>query len=421
MPKTKYPCVYQDKNGRFSYLVELGTDKITGKRVQKKGSKDQSGKKFRTAKEAYQEVTRTRNKYLVSNGFANYELTFGKFMEKSYLPHYQASVQSSTWNSRQCGLDQIKYFFAEKKLREITVRDCEAYRIWLLQDSQYSQAYCSLLYGMFRKSLDYAVTLDFLQESISKRTKGIPKGKAVVPYWTKEEFEKVLSKIYPAEFYEHMCFVMIWLYYMTGIRVSEGLALNWNDVDLKRKKMRIHYTLDMKNQDDFQRKPYTKTESGLRTISLDDDTVAIRKEWHRVQEAHGITQLIFSYNDLPLYRSTVQRIIERYAAAAKVPKIQGKGLRHSHVSYLINEFNADILVVSQRLRHSSPEITLKHYDAHLWSRNDEGLADLMTGNIKFSRPDKSNIAKFNSNQAVPFTRRNYSKKNNITPTEPLPV
>lgn len=61
MPKTKYPCVYQDKNGRFSYLVELGTDKVTGKRIQKKGSKDQFGKKFRTAKEAHQEVTRIRN------------------------------------------------------------------------------------------------------------------------------------------------------------------------------------------------------------------------------------------------------------------------------------------------------------------------------------------------------------------------
>lgn len=41
-------------------------------------------------------------------------------------------------------------------------------------------------------------------------------------------------------------------------------------------------------------------------------------------------------------------------------------------SKLINEFNADVLVVSRRLGHSSPAITLKHY-AHLWSRNDEHL------------------------------------------------
>lgn len=106
-----------------------------------------------------------------------------------------------------------------------------------------------------------------------------------------------------------------------------------------------------------------------------------------------------SYTDLPLYHSTVQRIIERYAKLVKVHPIQGKGLRHSHVSYLINEFNADILVVSQRLGHSSPEITLKHY-THLWSRNDEGIAEQMTGNIQFAFAKESKILNFSWNQAV---------------------
>ena len=252
---------------------------------------------------------------------------------------------------------------------------------------------------MFRKSLDYAVTLQFLTENISKRTKAIPKGKSIVAYWNKEEFQNVLAQIYKSDFYEHMCFVMIWLYYMTGIRVSEGLALNWNDVDLERKKLRIHYTLEMKNQKDFKRKPYTKTENGMRIISLDDDTVNILKEWKVVQKKHGVKQFILSYTDLPLFRSTVQRVIERYAKLAKVPVIQGKGLRHSHVSYLINEFNTDILVVSQRLGHSSPEITLKHY-AHLWSRNDETIAQQMAGNIKFTYAKKSKVGVFNGNQAV---------------------
>lgn len=399
MSKTKYPCVYQDTKGRFSYLVELGIDQVTGKRIQRKGTKDQQGRKFPSARAAPKEVTRIKSEYMKNNGYANYDLTYQEFMKQSYKPHYKASVQRSTWNSRECGLDQITEHFKDKKLREINVRDCEEYRIWLLNTSGYSQAYCSLMYGMFRKSLDYAVTLQFLNENISKRTKAIPKGKAVVAYWTKEEFEKVLATIFKDSFYEHMCFVMIWLYYMTGIRVSEGLALNWNDVDLKRKKLRVHHTLDMKNQNDFVRKPYTKTESGMRTISLDDDTVQTLKEWKKVQKAHGVEQFILSYTDLPLYRSTVQRIIERYAQLAKVPVIQGKGLRHSHVSYLINEFNADILVVSQRLGHSSPEITLKHY-AHLWSRNDESIAQQMTGNIKFKVATESNVAVFSGNQAV---------------------
>ena len=55
------------------------------------------------------------------------------------------------------------------------MRDCENYRIWLLNDSGYSQAYSSLMYGMFRKSLDYAVTLQFLNENISKEQKQFKK------------------------------------------------------------------------------------------------------------------------------------------------------------------------------------------------------------------------------------------------------
>ncbi|WP_373280905.1 site-specific integrase [Leuconostoc pseudomesenteroides] len=196
-----------------------------------------------------------------------------------------------------------------------------------------------------------------------------------------------------------MCFIMIWLYYMTGIRVSEGLALNWSDIDLVHKKMFVHHTLEMVNQNNFIIKPYTKTVSGMRTISLDDDTVVELRKWKKVQAEHGIKNFVFSYTDLPMYRSTVQRIIKRYAKIANVPIIQGKGLRHSHVSYLINEFNADILVVSKRLGHSSPEITLKHY-AHLWSRNDENIAEQMIGNIHFKFAKKSVTSKFNGHQSV---------------------
>ncbi|MCM3452135.1 hypothetical protein M3671_17870 [Bacillus safensis] len=39
------------------------------------------------------------------------------------------------------------------------------------------------------------------------------------------------------------------------------------------------------------------------------------------------------------------------------------------------------MVVSKRLGHSSPEITLKHY-AHLWRGIDDAVAESMAGIIK---------------------------------------
>ena len=399
MAKTKYIGVYTDNKGRFFYQIDLGLDKATGKRIQLKSRKDQFGNLFTSALSANKELNRIKSLHNKQGRQSNYNLLYKDFMENNYLPYYQTSVESSTWNSRQSGLKDITKRFENKKLRDITVTDCEDYRLFLLQDSGYSQSYASLMYGMFRKTLDYAVTLGFLNQNISKRTKAISKGKSNVNYWTKKEFQEVLSCIYiDDDLYQHMSFVMIWIYYMTGIRVSEGLALTWSDIDFEKKKMRIHKTLDMKNQKDFQIKNYTKTVSGMRTISLDEDTINILRRWQQIQKEHNVHTFIFSYTDLPLYRSTVQRIIKRYAKLANVPIIQGKGLRHSHVSYLINEFNADILIVSKRLGHSSPDITLKHY-AHLWGRNDEGIAEQMTGNVTFNSPEKS-LIHFNGNQVV---------------------
>lgn len=120
----------------------------------------------------------------------------------------------------------------------------------------------------------------------------------------------------------------------------------------------------------------------MRTISIDEDTVKILTDWKAIQAEHGGSSFVMSYDGLPMSRSTFYIVIKRYAEKAGVPAIQAKGLRHSHVSYLINEFNFDVLTISRRMGYSSPEITLKNY-AHLWSRNDEQIAKGLTGSIAF--------------------------------------
>lgn len=57
MAKTKYADVYVDNNGQFYYEAYLGKDRITGQKIRKKGRKNQQGKKFTTAQQAYKELT----------------------------------------------------------------------------------------------------------------------------------------------------------------------------------------------------------------------------------------------------------------------------------------------------------------------------------------------------------------------------
>lgn len=403
MAKTKYPNVYTDANGHFYYLVELGHDLITGNRIQKKGRKDINHNKFKSARDAYKESLRIKSKYEQQNGFANYKLKYKDFLDEYYIPSYKSDVENSTFKSRQSTFKHLKKWFGGKKLRDIRPVDCEQFRVYLLNTSGYSQGFASLIYCMFRNTLDYAVRMDFLINNPSRKTKAINKGKTHVAFWTKAEFEKVLSVIYTKDYYQHMCFVILYLYFTCGMRVSEGLALTYDDVDFNKRRLNIHKTLDMKNKREYVVKPYTKTINGIRTISLDKDTCQVLNDWKKDQEAHGVKDgFIMSYDGTPMSRTTIPLIVKRFAKLAGVKPIQAKGLRHSNVSYLINEFNADVLTVSRRLGHSGPDITLKYY-SHLWPRNDERIADEMEGNIKF-KPATENQLNFTGNQNVKFSK-----------------
>jgi integrase len=403
---TKYPGVYIDEKGKFFYQSEFGLDRITGKRIRKKGRKDLNGTPFSSASEANKELTRLKREYHKVNSYANYKMNYAQFMNEVYIPYYKTEIRESTFAVREKTLETMRDKFQSIPLRSLSIENVQSYRTWLLTDKDnggagYSQSYASLVFGMFRKSLDKAVEMQYLKYNIAKKVKAIPKGKVNVPYWTKCDFEKVISQIFIGDFYEHLNLVMLWVYFSTGIRVNEGTGLWWSDIDFEKKNMKVHHMLVIQSKNKWKRNNYTKTADGMRTIALDSDTLEILINWKYRQTEIGLGKndgFIFSYDGFPMIKSTIGRILIRYAKLAGVKKIQAKGLRHSHASYLINEFNVSILVLSQRMGHSSPEITLKHY-AHMWSSADVAIAKKMGGNLKLESASKTRIS-FNGNQTI---------------------
>ena len=410
MSKTKYAGVFTDTKGKFYYETELGTDKMTDKRIRKKGRKDGNGKPFSSARQAYTELVRVKREYHEAHGYANYRMTYAQFMHDTYVPAYKTDVKESTFLVRNRSFEICMARFGKMMLRDIDITDVQSFRTWLLSSvddggAGYSQGYAGLVFGCFRKSLDYAVQSQYLSTNVSKQAKAIPKGRANVAYWTKNDFEKVIAQICIDDVYSHLNFIMLWIYFTTGVRVNEGTALWWRDVDLGKKLMHVDHMLVLKNRQSWERHNYTKTDSGRRILSLDDDTVAILKKWRAVQRKFGLGEnddFIMTYDGLPMIESTIANIIHRYAKLAGVQAIEGKGLRHSHASYLINEFNVSVLVLSKRLGHSSPEITLKHY-SHLWSGLDADIAEQMTGNIKIKTANENQV-RFVGNQTVKFDK-----------------
>lgn len=388
--KTKYVGVYQDLiTKKFGYRVKLGTDRATGKAIQ------EHRRGFRTAGEAHEARTAAMKKKHDLGALSNANMTYSDFMDKYYIPEYRNGVEDSTWRSREGVLIELQTRFGNKKPRDITTLDILDYKNELLE--RHSQNYARLKFSMLSSSMKQAKKHGLLKENLVEIVGGIPKKKPEVNFWTKVEFEKVISTFNIADLYEHMSFAMVWLYYMTGMRVNEATALWYEDIDFENKQIRVWHNLDFINGKNWKRKTKMKTEAGRRIISIDDDTVRILKAWKEHQEEHGNFDFIISYTGEPLGKSTIGRIIKRHAKLAGVREIQPKGLRHSHASLLINELKANPLAVQKRLGHSDIQITLGIY-SHLYPTIDREVADQLGGKIEIKTAEKS-LTKFNGNQS----------------------
>ena len=316
--KTRYANVYKDsETGKFLYQIFLGRD-ASGKSKFKKGRRNQLGKPFKSAREAYQEAQRIKQEYRnIDLG----NISYSYFMKEKFLPKYHGDVEATTYESHGRMFLKAVDYFQETKLKKINVADCEKYRTWLLTESGYSQSYASIIYTAFRQSLDYAVEINLLPKNPAMKTRAIPKGRAVARYWTKSEFEKVLSCISIDSFYERLIYVTFLFFYRVGCGVSEGAALTWRNVDLVNGKVSFIQTVHHKNKMDYTIIPYLKNDASRRTVTLDNELPQVLKEWKKLQEKYSVKKFFLSYDDTPLNKSTLSRWLKKYAQLAGVPRV----------------------------------------------------------------------------------------------------
>lgn len=368
----KYKGVSRNNKGKIYYQIEFGIDKKTGKRQRRKSYKDQFGNDFRTEKQAFDEACRVRTEFnqqqfqaSIEEGKNDKDITFKEFMEKIYLPYYKKSVQSVTYKTAVTQYNSFVERFGNKKLIEINVRDCERYRLELIE--KYSPNYAKGLWSRFKQCLGYAERLEYI-ESLPCKNLDNPKGRrSETRFWRLDELQKVLKTFDLTNYDDRQHYTAVWLYFMTGMRVSEGLSLIWSDIDLENKVIHIQSTLESNGNGTYIRKMQTKTEAGKRFIEIDDETLKVLKNWRAIQVNNSDDSYVLARFGQPMHKSTLSRMLKRHAEKAGVPVITGKGLRHSHDSFMINVLKKDVLYVSARSGRTDKATTLNTY-SHLYDR-----------------------------------------------------
>ena len=347
----------------WTVVVELPRDPITNKRRQKWATVNG------TKKEAEKELARLINE--LETGFYTEpsKMTFGKYLDL-WLETMKNKVKQTTWNEYKRRTERWKNTeTAAKPLQKVTVMDIEIE----LQKFKSGPSRIRVLYITVKEALKKAVEVGFLNRNPLNAVNPPKATRKETKVWTKKEAATFLKA---AD--DHVHYAFFYLALKTGARLGELLALQWEDVNFERRTIQIRHSATNISRKIVLQSP--KTKSALRTILIDEATVNVLKN-HKKLSTERALRLGFgrvpwlfwsAKTGCPLYPTNASRSFKTAVEKSGVPMIRFHDLRHTHATFLL-EANIHPKIVSERLGHSSVQITLDRYSHVLPNTQSEAV------------------------------------------------
>jgi integrase len=179
--------------------------------------------------------------------------------------------------------------------------------------------------------------------------------------WTEKETLRFLETAKKSVYY-----VMFVVALKTGTRISELLGLQWRNVDLEAREIRI--VQGMVELPGGRKKVQSpKTKRSVRKIPIDSKTVQMLQEYKAKREEVALKK---GYKDVPWVfwsdrtgqppaRNKPWRALRIYAEKAGLGKSNLHRLRHSHATFLLRK-GVHPKIVAERLGHSMLSMTERY-------------------------------------------------------------
>ena len=327
---------------------------------------------FKTKKEA---LDWERNFKLSAN--ANMNMTLGAFVEIYFQDKVGELKERSVKNKRYMIEAHILPYFQDKQMNDITPSDIIQWQN-IIREKGYEATYLRMIQNQITALFNHASNIDNLTNNPCKKVKKMGKSDANrLDFWTKEEYDKFISTFEEGSKYYVLFEILFW----TGCREGELLALSKSDIDFENNKLHIRKTYYRLDGKDIITVP--KTEQSIRTIDIPE---------FLKQEIKEYTDKLYGFpNDeriFPLVAEAVQHMLKAHVTKAGIKRIRVHGIRHSHVSYLINQ-GVEPLIIKERLGHRDIKITLNTY-GHLYPSKQAEVAKMLNQKRKETSPNSGN-------------------------------
>ena len=215
--------------------------------------------------------------------------------------------------------------------------------------------------------LNYAVRMEWIPSNPASNLPRIGERIKRTAFYEKHEYDRFIAAgASDPEFeYYHLCYD---IFFYSGMRMAEFRGLGCGSFDFQKNAVIIDHGMNERGK-----KTKLKTKSSYRTISMPASLMArIRAFMSRLYD-------VPAYGMFPFSARLLRKHMKAWAKDAGLPYIKIHGLRHSHVSYLIN-LGVPITAISKRIGHKNPKITLDTY-SHMYRQDSDNIASLLESKI----------------------------------------
>lgn len=376
MARAESGSIQQLGKDRWRVRVSGGNDPVTGKRIRL--TRTVHG----TKKDAIAE--RTRMQIEVGDmDRATKSITIAQYLNDVFLPYQEKNLRRSSYVAERWRIG--KYIIPS--LGHIQVSKLSAYTVEIWMKGIESPFMLDAAFKVLRHAYNLAYKWSIIQNNIFDKID--PPSRE---YGDKVVADADLASMIIGAMHGESIEPIFLLELSCGLRMSEALALDWEDIDFKTGKVRIYKTyhyvqgegcmfLDVKTKK--SKRTVTVPRSvldRLLEIRCKDGIMRFGALCECTNRRNGIRDRITPQ----AYRHKYKRTFEK-----KLPNetyITPRNLRHSHATILLTQ-GVDIKTIADRLGHSSTRITTAVYLQHV-DELDVAASDVFDTAIRVASPHK---------------------------------
>lgn len=310
----------------------------------------------------------------------NTKTTFGEYIS-NWLLTKRNSIEESTYSGYENMikgelLDFKGYDLANKQIKNLSDKVFREYLEAL--SKEYSRATITKMWSIIKQCVNYGEikgelpnhTTKFVhipsESSVKIKKKEIP----FLSFEDTEKFYKASKETYNngVPIFGVNAKAAVFIMY-SGLRISEMIALKWENVDLKNKRITVSNAMGEKKNRENKGNKYIrydkmpKTKDSIRIVPLPDRAIEIINWFDKNNPGHKNTDYVFiNKNGDIINRRNMNRTIKAMAKKGNLTEqnFSAHSLRHTYGSLLLSK-GVDIKIISELLGHKEIGITYNIY------------------------------------------------------------